>query len=127
MKTSQYFFDSHLPHSSHPSTPPSCLAAAAVACAALVYYIAANPETTSAATDTLWTPTLKHYTTYNLASILVTCKEMMGQVLAAITDTTKLTGAITKYKSFSQHQRLVLSKHLTVKVLQKSSLVLSEW
>merc|ERR1719233_2797989 len=127
LKTSQYFFDSHLPHPSHPSTPPSCLAAAAVACAALVYYIAANPETTSEATNFIWTPTLKYYTTYNIASILVTCKGMMGQVLAAITNTTKLTGAITKYRSFSQHQRLVLSKHLTVKVLQKGNAILSEW
>jgi len=129
LKTCQYFFDSHLPHPCHPSNPPSCLAAAAVACAILVYHLSANPEATtvSVSPNTIWTPTLKHYTTYSLSSILATCKKMMNQVLAAVSDNTKLTGSITKYKSYSQHQRLALAKHLAIGVLQKSSLVLDEW
>jgi len=129
LKTCQYFFDSHLSHPCHPSNPPSCLAAAAVACAILVYYQSANPEATlvSVSPNTIWTPTLKYYTTYNLSRILATCKEMMNAVLAAASDNTKLTGSITKYKSYSQHQRLALSKHLTKGVLQKSSMVLDEW
>merc|ERR1712179_78942 len=129
LKTCQYFFDSHLPHPCHPCNPPSCLAAAAVACAILVYHQSANPEATSVSVspNIIWTPTLKYYTTYNLSSILATCKEMMNAVLAAASDNTKLTGSITKYKSYSQHQRLALSKHLTKGVLQKSSLVLDEW
>ena len=51
----------------------------------------------------------------------------MKQVLAAASDNTKLMGSMTKYKSYSQHQRLVLAKHLAVGVLKKSSSVLDEW
>merc|ERR1712179_323820 len=129
LKTCQYFFDSHLPHPYHSSNSPSCLAAAAVACATLVYHQSANPEATSVSVspNTIWTPTLKHYTAYNLSSILATCKEMMNAVLAAASENTKLTGSITKYKSYSQHHRLALSKHFTKGVLQRSSLVLDEW
>merc|ERR1719187_1349387 len=129
LKTCQYFFDSHLPHPCQPSKPPSCLAAAAVACGILVYHLSANPEATSVSVspNTIWTPTLKHYTTYNLSSILATCKKMMNQVLAAASNNTKLIGSITKYKSYSQHQRVALAKHLTLGVLQRSSLVLDEW
>jgi len=129
LKTCQYFFDSHLPHPYHSSNSPSCLAAAAVACATLVYHQSANPEATSVSVspNTIWTPTLRHYSTYNLSSILATCKEMMNQVLAAASDNTKFIGSITKYKSYSQHQRVALSKHLTLRVLQRSSLVLDEW
>jgi len=129
LKTCQYFFDSHLPHPCHPSNSPSCLAAAAVACATLVYHQSANPEATSVSVspNTIWTPTLRHYSTYNLSSILSTCKEMMNQVLAAASDNTKLIGSITKYKSYSQHQRVALAKHLALRVLQRSSLVLDEW
>jgi len=129
LKTCQYFFDSHLPHPCHPSNSPSCLAAAAVACATLVYHQSANPEATSVlvSPNTIWTPTLRHFSTYNLSSILATCKEMMNQVLAAASENTKLIGSLTKYKSYSQHQRVALAKHLTLRALQRSSLVLDEW
>merc|ERR1712013_401937 len=95
LKTCQYFFDSHLAHPLHPSSPPSCLSASAVLCASLVYFISANPEVTSVSQTAIWTPTLIHYTTYNLPSILGTFKDMINQVLLATTGATKLTGSLT--------------------------------
>jgi len=126
LKTCQYLLDSHLPHPSHPCSPPSCLAAAAVACSCLLYQVSANPGTTPAPSS-IWTPTLVHYTTYALTDIIQTCEEMMSQVLDATLGTTKLTGSKTKYTSASQHQRLVLSKHLAAEVLEESGLVLTHW
>jgi hypothetical protein len=117
--------DTHLPLPSHPCLPPSLLAAAAVACSSLLYYVSAN--TSIPTVSTIWTPTLVHYTNYNLAILLSTCQEMLDQTLAASISTTKFTGALVKYKSLSQHQRLVLAKHLTVDVLKRASLVLTDW
>jgi len=125
LKTCQYLLDTHLPLPSHPSLPPSLLAASAVACSSLLYYVSANASIPKV--STIWTPTLVYYTKYNLAMLLTTCQEMMDQVLAATTSTTKFTGALVKYKSMSQHQRLVLAKHLTVDVLKRTSLVLTDW
>ena len=96
-----------------------------MACSSLLYYVSAN--TSIPAVSTIWTPTLVHYTNYNLAMLLSTCKEMLDQVLAATLSTTKFTGALVKYKSLSQHQRLVLAKHLTVDVFKRASLVLTDW
>ena len=117
--------DTHLPLPSHPCLPPSLLAAAAVACSSLLYYASAN--TSIPTISTIWTTTLVHYTNYNIAILLTACHEMLDQVLAATISTTKFTGALVKYKSLSQHQRLVLAKHLTVDVLQRGSLVLTDW
>ena len=68
-----------------------------------------------------------HYTNYNFAILHTTCQEMVDQVLAATVATTKFTGAMVKYKSSSQHQRLALAKHLTEDVLRRTSLVLTDW
>ena len=52
---------------------------------------------------------------------------MVYQILAASLGTSKFTGAIVKYKSLSQHQRLAMSKHLKIEVLRRGILVLEEW
>ena len=52
---------------------------------------------------------------------------MVDQILAASLGTSKFTGAIVKYKSLSQHQRLAMSKHLQVEVLRRGILVLELW
>ena len=96
-----------------------------MACSSLLYYVSAN--TSIPTVSTIWTPTLVHYTNYNLAILLPTCQEMLDQVLAPTISTTKFTGATVKYKSMSQHQRLVQAKHLTVDVLNRASLVLTDW
>jgi hypothetical protein len=125
LKTCQYLLDSHLPLPSHPCLTPSLLAAAAVAASSLLYYLSSNPS--SPPQSTIWTPTLVHYTSYNLSFIVPTCLEMVDQALASTLATTKFTGAMVKYKSMSQHQRLVLAKHLQVDVLRRASLVMNDW
>ena len=87
---------------------PSLLAAAvAVSCSSLLYYVPAN--TLIPRVSTIWTPTLVHYTSFNLAILLPTFQEILDQVLAATISITKFTGALVKYKSMSQHKRLVLA------------------
>ena len=54
--------------STHPSTPPSLISAAAVLGALLLYYTAANED--SAALSRLWTVSLHFYSTYPLEQVL---------------------------------------------------------
>merc|ERR1712142_654333 len=126
VKTCQFIMDTYLPHALHPCTPPSCLAAAAVASAILVYHVSSNP-TYAIPSTFIWTPTLIHYTTYSFSSIHNTCILMLDQLRATTCSNAKLTGSLNKYKSFSQHQRLALARHLSVDVLQRSFTVLTSW
>ena len=52
---------------------------------------------------------------------------MVEQVIAATLATSKFTGAMVKYKSHSQYQRLALAKHLHVDVLRRGRTVLEDW
>ena len=52
---------------------------------------------------------------------------MVGQVLDAACGTGKLTGALVKYKSYSQHQRLALAKHLQVEILEQGRKAMETW
>jgi len=126
VKTCQFIMDTYLPHALHPCTPPSCLAAAAVASASLVYYVSSNPHD-AIPLKFIWTPTLIYYTTYSFSSIHNTCIMMLDQLRAATSSNAKLTGSLNKYKSLSQHQRLALARHLSVDVLQRSCTVLTSW
>ena len=65
-KCCYYLLDSHLPLSSHPTHPPSYLAAVSVFTVSLLYYTAANIETEESKLelDLLWTPTLEYYSGY---------------------------------------------------------------
>jgi len=125
LKTCQYLLDSHLPHSSHPCLTPSLLAAAAVLASSLLNYLAVNNA--SPTPSTIWTPTLVHYTTYNLTLLAPTSLQMVEQVIAATLATSKFSGAMVKYKSHSQHQRLALAKHLQVDVLRRGRTALEDW
>ena len=60
--------DSHLYCSTHPSTPPSLISAAAVLGSLLLHYTAANEE--FADLSQLWTVSLHFYSTYSLAQVL---------------------------------------------------------
>ena len=65
-KCCYYLLDSHLPLSSHPTHPPSFLAAVSVFTVSLLYYTAANVETeeSNLELDLLWTPSLEYYSGY---------------------------------------------------------------
>jgi len=125
LKTCQYLLDAHLAHSSHPCSSPSLLAAAAVFSASVLYSLSAN--TSPLEPNSIWTPTLVHYTTYELLVVVPIGLEMVEQVLDATLSSSKLTGAFVKYKSYSQHQRLALAKHLQVEVLEQGRKVMENW
>jgi len=127
IKTCQYLFDSHLPQPSHPCSAPSLLAAAALFSSSLLYYFAVNPTSTSLQPGSVWTPTLVFYTSYNWESVAPSSLEMVCSVLDSTLEMSKFTGALVKYKSHSQHQRLALSRHLQKNVLEQVKEVLEKW
>jgi len=107
-KCCYYLLDSHLPLTSHPTHPPSYLAAVSVFTVSLLYYTAANieREESKLELDLLWTPTLEYYSGYQGKQMLPTSLSMLHQVTS-----TKLTGARTKYQSKSQHGRIAMSSY----------------
>eukprot|EP00092_Neocalanus_flemingeri_P040926 GFUD01044560.1.p1 GENE.GFUD01044560.1~~GFUD01044560.1.p1 ORF type:complete len:506 (-),score=174.28 GFUD01044560.1:311-1828(-) len=120
LKTCQYLLDCHLPSPSHSCLPPSLLAAAAVLTSGLLYFI--NTSSISPFTSTVWTPTLIYYTSYSVDDLLVTSMSMLDMVLSSF-----YTGATTKYKSLSQHSRLVLQNHLQREVMVSAREALQGW
>ena len=119
LKTCQYMMDSHLHLASHASLVPSLVAAASVGATLLLYEVHStvnHPKVFTLAD--VWTPTLVHYTGYKVGALKVVIFEMISHTLAACRDSTKYMGALIKYKSLSQHQRLVLAGHLNFRVLE---------
>ena len=119
LKTCQYMMDSHLHLASHASLVPSLIAASSVGATLLLYEVHStvkHPEVFTLAD--VWTPTLVHYTGYKIGALKVVMCEMISHALAACLDSSRFKGAWIKYKSLSQHQRLVLAGHLTCRVLQ---------
>ena len=68
--------------------------------------------------EDVWTSTLVHYTGYKVGALKVVIFEMVSHALAASLESSKFMGALIKYKSLSQHQRLVLAGHLNSRVLE---------
>ena len=68
-----------------------------------------------------------YYTTYTWVVIAPSSLEMVSGVLDSTLEMSKFTGALVKYKSHSQHQRLALARHLQEKVLQQVKEVLEMW
>jgi len=113
MKTCQLLLDSHLPSPSHACLAPSLLAAAAIYAASLLYNLAANPG--ACPTDNLWTPTLRHYTDYLEVEVSPVSLSMLDMFVNP-----KFTGTRIKYRSSSQHGRLVMAMHLKDQVVQRT-------
>ena len=126
LKTCQYMMDSHLHLASHASLVPSLVAAASVGATLLLYEVHSmlyevhstvnHPKVFTLAD--VWTPTLVHYTGYKIGALKVVMFEMISHAMAACLESTKFMGAWVKYKSLSQHQRLVLASHLNFRVLE---------
>jgi len=119
LKTCQYMMDSHLHLASHASLLPSLIAASSVGATLLLYEVHSTDKYPKVFTlADVCTPTLVHYTGYKIGALKVVMSEMISHALAVWLDSSKFKGALKKYKSLSQHQRLVLAGHLNVRVLK---------
>lgn len=120
METAQYLIDSFIIHVEFSATAPSQLAAGAVL-ASLHLFSAPEVEDTDSPPD-LWSDTLVHYSGYSFEEVAPTALAMLKEVLRAATvEDYKYMGAYTKYKSNSQHGKLVLQAHLAPDVIRKAA------
>jgi len=120
LSTSHFLVDTHLPASTNPCLPPSLLAAAATLTSGLLYFITTSPSCPFP--STIWTPTLVFYTGYSIEDLLQTGVSMLSMAQSSV-----YTGAATKYKSMSQHNRLVLKDHLQMEVVVRARGILEGW
>jgi len=120
LATCNFLIDSHLPALSHPSTPPSLLAAAATLATGLVFFI--TTSTSLPSTSIVWTPTLRYYSGYEVEDLVFACISMLNMILSSV-----YTGANIKYRSKSRHDRLVMKDHLQREVVVRAVGVLEGW
>ena len=83
--------------------------------------------TLSSAPETIWTPTLVHYSSYNHSDLLQISLEMVNQMIFACAEEFKFRGAVNKYTSNSQHKKLATLPHLQKKSLKKARRVILNW
>ena len=67
-----------------------------------------------------WSATLVHYTGYTQDQLAPTALDLLDLAKQAAGAETKLMGAHSKYKSNSQHKKLVLQRHLQPEVHTKN-------
>ena len=131
LETCFYLLDSHLTNSLHSTIGNSKLAAAAVLSSCLLYHLSAIPESLPALPE-LWTPTLQYYSGISLLKVkdvLCVVSNMLDKLRLNIEykNSDKETGTYNKYKSMSQHKRLVLANHLQFEVVAKSLQSVEDW
>jgi len=128
--TCNYIMDSHLLISTHSCAPASQSAAASVLLSSLLYFISANDSADailSPSVETIWTPTLVHFSSYSHEDLFQICLEMVNQMILACAEDFKFRGAVNKYTSNSQHKKLASMPHVQKKVLKKARRVLLDW
>merc|ERR1739838_409105 len=131
VETCFYLLDSHLTNSLHSTIGNSKLAAAAVLSSCLLYHQSVNPESLPALPE-LWTPTLQHYSgifLHQVKDVLSVVSNMLDMLRLNIENknSDKVAGTYNKYKSMSQHKRLVLAKHLQIRVVAISLQSVEDW
>ena len=77
--------------------------------------------------ETIWTPTLVHFSGYSHTDLLQIALEMVNQMIHITAEDYKFRGAMTKYTSNSQHQKLATLPHVQKKVLKKARRVVLDW
>ena len=77
--------------------------------------------------ETIWTPTLAHFSNYSHDDLFQICLEMVNQMILACAEDFKFRGAINKYTSNSQHKKLATRPHVQKKVLKKARRILLDW
>jgi len=121
-----FLLDCHLLLPSHSSLPPSHRAASAVLAALTLYR--ATVETSLASPelrrDSIWSCTLVHYTGYSVGDIRTSAGEMLEQLRCQGSDGGEFTGALTKYRSRSQHNQLALAAHMKLKNILRAKKIL---
>ena len=120
LDTCHYLVDSHLPALSHPSTPPSLLAAAATLASGLMFFI--TTSTSPPLPGVVWTPTPRSYSGYEVEDLVLLSISMLNMILSSV-----YTGANVKYRSKSRHDRLVMKDHLQREVVVRAVGVLEGW
>jgi hypothetical protein len=131
LETCFYLIDSHLTNILHSTIANSKLAAAAVLSSCLLYFLSVNPESLPALPE-LWTPTLQHYSgisLHHIKDVLSVASSMLDKLRLNIESkhSHEMTGSYNKYKSMSQHKRLVLAKHLQNEVVALSLQSVEDW
>jgi len=113
VETCQFLVDSVLVDNCFSTILPSKQAAASVLAASLLYSLNAeqNPNENS-----LWTPTLQHYTSYNFEDVVYTARTMIRSIL----NTKDYNAAKDKYNSRSKFQGLAKAAHLSSTTLTKA-------
>ena len=81
----------------------------------------------SPAPETIWTPTLVHFSSYNHSDLLQISLEMVNQMIFSCAEDFKFRGAVNKYTSNSQHKKLATLPHLQKKSLKKARRVFLNW
>jgi hypothetical protein len=116
IETCQYLLDSFIVRLEYSCTVPSLRAAASVLAAlSLFSSLVVDQEVTS-----FWSATLVHYTGYTQDQLAPTALDLLDLVNQAARGETKLMGAHAKYKSNSQHKKLVLQRHLQPEVIKRA-------
>ena len=77
--------------------------------------------------ETIWTPTLAHFSNYSHDDLFQICLEMVNQMILACAEDFKFRGAYNKYTSNSQHKKLATMPHVQKKVLKRARRILLEW
>jgi len=129
--TCNYIMDCHLLLPNHSCVPASQSAAASVLLASLLYHVSDNDSTEDDAlavsAETIWTPTLVHFSSYSYVDLVQISLEMLNQMILVPEETYRYRGVFNKYTSNSQHKKLALLPHVQMKVLEKARSVLIKW
>jgi len=128
--TCNFIMDTHLLLANHSCFPASQSAGASILLSSLLYYVSANDNTDiilSPSVETIWTPTLVHFSGYSHTDLLQISLEMVNQMILTSAEDFKFRGAVNKYTSQSQHQKLATHPHVQKKVLKKARRVVLDW
>ena len=135
----------------HSCVPTSQSAAASVLLASLLYHVSDNginevhvlisdnhisppyfsdsteDDALAVTAETIWTPTLVHFSSYSYVDLVQISLEMLNQMILVPEETYRYRGVFNKYTSNSQHKKLALLPHVQMKVLEKARSVLIKW
>jgi len=126
-ETCCFIIDSQLVLPTHPCFKASETAAAATLLSLLLYHLAANQGQEMPEVEQIWTKSLQYFSGFEIGEILEPASMMVNQMIAACNEDYKYRGAVKKYQSQSQHQKLAYEDHVQEKNLIMARSVLKLW
>jgi len=126
-ETCCFIIDSQLVLPTHPCFRASETAAAATLLSLLLYHLAANQGQEVPEVEQIWTKSLQYFSGFEIGEILEPASMMVNQMIAACNEDYKYRGAVKKYQSQSQHQKLAYEDHVQEKNLIMARSVLKLW